>query len=123
MKKILLRAACIIALGMLLFGYKFDGLRAQGGHNITLTWANGSGGAPSSYKILRGIATGAEVQIATVPAPSLTFVDTTGVGGTKYFYEVVASNSTGDAPASNEVSATFLLDKPGAVVLQGAIAN
>jgi hypothetical protein len=108
----------------MIFGFTFQGVRAQAPHNITLTWVNGTGGgAPTSYKILRSTTSGAEVQIATVPAPALTYVDTAGVGGTTYFYKIVASNSAGDAPASSEVSATFLLDKPTAVASVAATAN
>ena len=97
---------------------------AQGPHSVTLTWnAPTSGGPPTSYLILRGTSTGTETQIATVPAPTLTYVDTTGVGGTAYFYEIKASNATGTSAASNEVSATFLLDLPGAPAGLKAVSN
>ena len=100
------------------------GVHAQGGHNITLTWtAPTTGGAPTTSIILRGTSSGTETQIATVPAPTLTYVDTTGVGGTKYFYEVEASNSAGTSGPSNEVSATFLLSAPGAPGSLAATAN
>ena len=99
-------------------------VHAQSGHNITLTWtAPTSGGAPTTYVILRGTTTGTETQLATVPAPTLTYVDSSGVGGTKYFYEVEAQNSAGTSAASTEVSATFLLDKPGPVGSVVATAN
>ena len=124
MKKIIVRTACIIALAMLVFGWNFSGLRAQGGHNITLTWtAPTSGGPPTGYKVERGTSAGTETLIATVPVPSLTYVDTNGVGGTTYFYVVVATNSAGDSPKSNEVSSIFLLDPPGAVVVSPAVAK
>lgn len=124
MKKIIVRASCIIGLAMLVFGWSFSGVHAQTGHNITITWtAPTTGGAPVTYNVLRGTSSGAETQLASVPAPTLTYVDTTGVGGTKYFYEVSATNTGGTGPASSEASATFLVSAPGQVGGLAAVAN
>jgi hypothetical protein len=123
-KKIIVRAVCIIGLAMLVFGWNFSGLAAQSGHNITLTWtAPASGGAPVTYNVLRGLSTGTETQLATVAAPTLTYVDSSGTGGVKYFYEVSATNTGGTGPVSNEVSATFLVSAPGAPAGLAATAN
>lgn len=114
--RILLTLAIVFVIGV-------PGL-AQGPHNITLTWtAPTTGGAPTTYNILRGTATGAETALASVPATQLTYVDTAGVGGTKYFYTITAQNGAGTSAPSSEVSATFLLDKPGAVGSPVATAN
>ena len=90
------------------------GIEAQGTqHGVTLTWTappvTATNGPATSYNVLRGTATGAETQLATVPAPALTYLDTTGVQGTKYFYTVTATNAAGTSAPSNEASATFLV--------------
>lgn len=122
LKKYWPRVLLIAAMLFVVFGVPH--VHAQGPHSVTLTWnAPTSGGPPTSYLILRGTSTGTETQIATVPAPTLTYVDTTGAGGTAYFYEIKASNATGTSAASNEVSATFLLDLPGAPAGLKAVAN
>jgi hypothetical protein len=87
-------------------------LRAQGAHSITLTWSQPAGGTqPVAFNVKRGTAPGAEVTIGTTTAPTTTYVDTTGVGGTTYYYVVTATNPQAtptESTASNEVSATFL---------------
>lgn len=124
MTKILARVAFVIVLGMMIFGVTFSGLRAQSGHANVLTWtAPTSGGAPTTYNILRSTSSGTETQLASVPATQLTYSDAAGVGGTKYFYEVTATNSGGTGPVSNEVSATFLVSAPGAVGPLGVTAQ
>ncbi len=105
------------------------GLDAQGTqHGVTLTWTapavTATNGPATSYNVLRGTATGAETQLATVPAPTLTYLDTTGVQGTKYFYTVTATNAAGTSGPSNEASATFLVTgAPGAPGSVAATAN
>ena len=122
--KIFSRLLFAFLLCSLIFGITFKGLRAQVAHNITLTWtAPTTGGAPTSYNVLRGTAAGSETQLATVAAPATTYVDTTGVGGTKYFYEVEAVNSAGTSVPSNEASATFLLLAPGVPGQLAATSN
>ena len=120
-RKTLWRVFLMFAVMLLVIGV--PGL-AQGPHNITLTWtAPTTGGAPTTYNILRGTATGTETALASVPATQLTYVDSAGVGGTKYFYTITAQNGAGTSAPSSEVSATFLLDKPGAVGSPVATAN
>lgn len=102
----------------------YRALRAQGGHNITLTWsAPATGGAVVTYNVLRGTSSGTETQLATVSAPTTTYVDSTGVGGVKYFYEVSGTNTGGTGPVSNEVSAVFLAAAPGAPQGLAAASN
>lgn len=106
MKRLLVFA--ILALGIALV----PSAKAQT-HSITITITPGSGGgSPTSFVVNRGTAAGAEMaNYGTVPANGLTavsFVDTNGVGGTKYFYTVNAVNSAGSSPASVEVAGTFL---------------
>lgn len=101
-----------------------DTLHAQSGHAIVLTWsAPTTGGAPTTYNILRGTTSGGETALASVPASQLTYSDASGVGGTKYFYEVTAQNAAGTSAPSNEASATFFLAAPGAPTGLGAVSN
>lgn len=128
MKKLFPKLLFAFLLSSLIFGPTFKGLRvfAQTTHNITLTWtAPTTGGAPTSYIVLRGTASGAESPLAgaTVAAPTTTYVDTTGTGGVTYFYEVESVNSAGTSGPSNEASATFLLLPPGAPGALKAASN
>lgn len=117
MKKLSSRLFLAAIILSVIFGPTLRGLRAQTGHNITLTWsAPTTGGAVVTYNVLRGTSSGTETQLATVNAPTTTYVDSTGTGGLTYFYEVTATNSGGTGPVSNETSALFLAQAPGAVV-------
>lgn len=102
----------LLPIALLILWPNPRGLRAQSGtHSVTLTWTAGSGTAPAGYNVKRGTAAGSEVTIGTTAAPTTTYVDTTGTGGTLYFYVVTATNpdaSPAEGAASNEVSATFL---------------
>ena len=85
---------------------------AQGAaHSVTLTWSwsQGSGGAATSFQISRGTTSGTLAPLASVPAGTLTYVDTSGAGnvlveGTTYFYVVQAMNSAGVSAPSNQAS-------------------
>lgn len=106
----------IAILATMVFGPTFKGLRAQGGHSITLTWTNPTTGTPpTSVDVFRGTAAGAEstTPIANVPSPGASYTDTSGTAGVTYFYVVKEKNQFGSSAASNEVSALFLGDAPG----------
>lgn len=68
--------------------------------NVTLTWTAIAGA--SSYKVLRGTVSGTYTEIAGAVGTN-TYVDTTAVDGTTYFYVVRAFNGA-DSANSNEVS-------------------
>src|ERR1700675_2998321 len=90
------------------------GVTAQGTHSLTVSWtAPTTGGAPTTYNVKRAVSSGAEAKIATVNAPATSYVDTNGTAGVTYFYVISAQNQFGESANSNEVSATFLGDKPG----------
>jgi fibronectin type 3 domain-containing protein len=74
--------------------------------NITLTWtppANNGGAPITSYQIWRGTTSGSETMIATTSMT--TYTDTGLTPGTTYYYYVIAVNSAGSSPKSQEVSA------------------
>lgn len=75
--------------------------------STALSWvAPTAGTAPTGYKVMRRTVAGSFVEIATVNAPAVTYSDTTGVAGTFYYYQVVATNAQGNGTASNTVNAT-----------------
>jgi fibronectin type 3 domain-containing protein len=82
-----------------------------GNGQVTLNWtspaANDGTGALQSFEVRRGTAAGAEdpTPIATLPGSQTSFVDTSVVKGTTYFYTVTATATFG-ATASNEQAAT-----------------
>lgn len=104
----------ILTYALILFPLGMRSVHAQTGHSIKLTWnAPTTGGAPTSYNVKRGTSAGTETQLATVPVAQTNFTDSTGTGGTTYFYIITAVNSGGESAPSNEVSAIFLAAAPG----------
>lgn len=93
-------------------------------HSVTLTWpANTTGGAVTSYNVLKGTTSGGEstTPIATIAAsacvgtPAIcTYGDSSTllVEGQTYYYEVTATNSTGTSGPSPEASATIPFSLP-----------
>ena len=74
-----------------------------GDKQVHLTWEKAAN--TQSYKVLRGTATGTHVQIKdNLSSLSYTDNDNTLVNGTTYYYVVMAVNSAGDSPKSNEVN-------------------
>jgi len=76
---------------------------------ITLNWqppVSGGTAPVTSYDVFRFTATTAATQIATVNAPTTTYVDSSVVAGTTYSYYVEAVNQFGTSPPSNVVSIT-----------------
>jgi glucan endo-1,3-alpha-glucosidase len=86
------------------------GLTATGGANeVTLSWSASTGTAPITYKIFRGTAAGGEGATAIASGVgALSFTDVGLATGTRYFYEVAASNSVATTALSSETSAQTL---------------
>jgi fibronectin type 3 domain-containing protein len=77
-------------------------------HSVTLSWTAGLNDV--TFNVYRATTSGG---YTTTPLKSgvttITYVDTTGVGGTKYFYVVTGVDASGfESGFSNETSATFL---------------
>ncbi|MDF9408361.1 MAG: Exoglucanase B precursor [Pelotomaculum sp. PtaB.Bin013] len=70
---------------------------------IDLTW-NDYSSNESGFKIERKIAGGSYTQIATVGANATSYNDTGLADNTKYYYRVLAYNSSGNSAYSNEVN-------------------
>jgi hypothetical protein len=76
---------------------------------VTLNWsapASNGGSAVLSYNIYRGLSVGSETLLASPAGTGTSYVDSTVVDGTTYFYKVSAVNAIGESALSNEVSST-----------------
>ena len=104
-----------IGLAVLVLGLLFWPTAAQTVHQIVLTW-NASTTTGVNYNVYRGTVTGGPyTKITGSPVTALTYADTNGTGGTKYFYVVTAicmascpAGISGESGFSGEASATFL---------------
>ena len=83
---------------------------SQTQHAIDLSWVASPSSTVVKYNVYRSTTTGAGYAvIANTAAPTVTYADTTGIGGTTYYYVVTALDSGGDESVdSNQASATFL---------------
>lgn len=101
------------------------GLTATAAPGTTnLAWvAPATGSAPTAYKVMRRTGTNAYAQVGgNVAFPTAVFVDTTGVAGTSYDYQIIPINGVGSGAASNTASATaqaVSVTLPGAATLAG----
>ncbi|MCL5016214.1 MAG: fibronectin type III domain-containing protein [Patescibacteria group bacterium] len=89
----------------------------------SLIWsAPSEGSSPISYyNVYRGTSSGGESFIRTVNSPS--YVDANVVNGTTYYYKVIAVNSVGSSPYSNEVSATPTQPAPSVSSITNLVAS
>jgi hypothetical protein len=79
---------------------------APGSSTVMLSWTRSASGSPASYGIYRGTKSDGEATtpIGTTAGTAATFTDTTVRSGTQYFYYVVANNTVGTSPSTNEVT-------------------
>jgi hypothetical protein len=128
MKRLLTFLPFLALVGLVLFG--LPRVHAQTVHDTVITWV-ASTTTGVNYVVWRGTVTGGPYTIQnTTPTPSLTYTDTTGVGGTKYFYVIQSTCSGGTCPTgisgvsafSTEVNATFL-GTPAPPTGPAAVAN
>ena len=91
-----------------------------GNAKVILSWSAplSNGGSPiTGYNVYRGITSGGEstTPIGTVTIPSYT--DSGGLAnGQKYYYYIIAQNSAGQSPRSNEANATPVAPTRGIVL-------
>jgi fibronectin type 3 domain-containing protein len=82
-------------------------------HKDTLNWIAPTGpDAAVGYNVYRATTSGGPFTLLNAsPITALTFADTTGIGGTTYFYVVTAVDANGDESGfSNQASCTFESD-------------
>ena len=87
----------------------------QGGtsHSIKVAWTYTQGSdIATGFNVYRGVVSGGpytKQNSTSIPITTLSYSDTTGTGGTKYFYVITATDALGDESAySSEASAIFL---------------
>jgi glucose/arabinose dehydrogenase/PKD repeat protein len=88
---------------------------AAGAARIALGWVDNSNNE-SGFRVERRTGAGAWALLANVAADATTFVDNTPVAGTTYGYRVLASNSSGNSPFSNEVTIVAATPLPAPIV-------
>ena len=90
--------------------------------NARSRWGGERSTARTSYNIYRSTSPGGEGSTPfKTGITTNSFVDTTTVNGTSYYYKISAVNSAGESTFSNEMSATPVLPKPSAPVLTNII--
>ena len=78
-----------------------------GNASVALSWSASTGSATITYNVYRGTTSGGESSTAVMTGiTSTNYTDTGLSNGTKYYYQVSASNSVGTSARSTEVSAT-----------------
>ena len=83
---------------------------AAGSNRVSLAWtapASDGGATITGFKVYRGTVSGGEQLLTTVGRVD-TYIDTTAIGGTTYYYAVTAVNTAGESAPSNELFATAL---------------
>jgi len=126
MKRHIGRIALAVLASVLVFGFWFWPVSAQTAHSILLSW-NASTTTGVLYIVSRGTVSGGPYTVLnSTPQSALTYSDTTGVGGTTYYYVVQATCTGGSCPTgvsgtsaySTQASATFLAGPAAPVGLQ-----
>src|SRR5207249_9746237 len=88
---------------------------------VHLAWSEADTGNAniSSYRIMRGIASGAKTLLTSVSGNQTTYDDLTATDPTKtYYYKVLAVNSVGTSCGNNEVAAPYLGDTCTGLIVQ-----
>ena len=88
---------------------------------VHLAWSEADTGNANitSYRIMRGIASGAETLLTSVSGNQTTYDDTTATDPTKtYYYKVLAVNGAGTSCGNNEVAAPYVGDSCNGLIVQ-----
>lgn len=89
---------------------------------VTVAYSAPSAGA-AFYHIYRGLTTGNEGSTPYVRTTALSYLDSNVVIGQTYYYVIKAANSSGESPATAEVSAAPTLGTPGSPAAAGTSTN
>ena len=88
-------------------------------HGVKLTWV-ASTTAGVGYNIYRGSVTGGPYTQIASGVSNTSYLDSTGTGGTTYYYVVTAVLAGVESQYSNEAHATFLVTPAAPTGLQAA---
>jgi hypothetical protein len=117
MKRFLKWLPCLLLVAVLFTPLVFHGQTAQHGGILTFTETNNSDAAVG-FNVYRSTTTGGpytKLNATALSATTLSYTDTTGVGGTKYFYVIRAVDSLGiESANSTEVSGVAIGGTPQA---------
>lgn len=96
-------------------------------HSIKVAWTYSQGSDQATgFNVYRGTVTGGpytKQNSSLIPVATLNYMDTTGTGGTTYFYVVTAVDASGSESAfSNQANASFLAN-PSAPLGVTAVAQ
>jgi fibronectin type 3 domain-containing protein len=117
----------MIAFFLLLFSFHTNVAVPQGAHSVTLSWTPSSSTQRLSYRVYRSTAVGQELNQTPLATgvgmgngggtTPVTYTDTTVIGGTTYYYEVVAVDAANGAVSlpSNEATGKVPLAPPSNV--------
>lgn len=92
----------------------------RAGSVVHLGWSEAdTGNSPiTNYKVMRGIASGAETLLATVPGTQTSYDDTTATDTSKtYYYKVLAVNAVGTSCGANEMAAPYVGDTCSGIIV------
>ncbi len=86
-----------------------------GSASVDLSWTTPAdgGAAITGYNIYRGTTSGSEKLLSIVGSATSTYTDAAATKGTRYHYRITATNSVGESPPSNEVSAKMRRHRNG----------
>jgi hypothetical protein len=90
-----------------------------GSGSVTVNWTASSGA--TSYSIKRATVSGGPYTSLATGVTSNAYTDNSVVGGTTYYYVVVAVNASGSSPDSTEASVTVPVPAPSGVTAAGGI--
>jgi fibronectin type 3 domain-containing protein len=96
----------------------------QAQHGMSLSWTETNNSDPATgFFVFRSTTVGgpyAKLFTTPLPVTTLTYFDSTGVGGTTYYYVITAVDSLGIQSAySNQISGTAIGSNPNQPTLQG----
>ena len=85
---------------------------ASCGHTATLTWTASVSAGVTGYKVYRSTVNGSSYALVSLtPVTGVTFVDSTVLGGTTYYY-VVTAIGAGSTESANSTQATAVVPSP-----------
>src|SRR5438093_9034970 len=88
---------------------------------VYLAWSEADTGNANitSYRIMRGVASGAETLLTSLSGNQTSYNDTTATDPTKtYYYKVLAVNGAGTSCGNNEVAAPYVGDSCNGLIVQ-----